>query len=129
FGFGLTYADKGDLPVLPEASGLTGNEGASGVFFARGDAGPGMALRIEDGAEQGLNVTRVPDALPDDRLKITGVDHLAQEDGRRLAWSGNGEAVVALQSHTPLDLQREANGDLMLLTPCALMRHRVARHG
>ncbi|TGV30129.1 putative glycoside hydrolase, partial [Mesorhizobium sp. M8A.F.Ca.ET.142.01.1.1] len=39
-----------------------------------------------------------------------------QEDGRRLAWSGNGEAVVALQSHTPLDLQREANGDLMLLT-------------
>lgn len=116
FGFGLTYADKGDLPVLPEASGLTGNEGASGVFFARGDAGPGMALRIEDGAGQGLNVTRVPDALPDDRLKITGVDHLAQEDGRRLAWSGNGEAVVALQSHTPLDLQREANGDLMLLT-------------
>ncbi|MCU1046519.1 exo 1,3/1,4-beta-D-glucan glucohydrolase [Stenotrophomonas maltophilia] len=116
FGFGLTYADKGDLPVLPEASGLTGNEGASGVFFARGDAGPGIALRIEDAAGQGLNVTRVPDALPDDRLKITGVDHLAQEDGRRLAWSGNGEAVVALQSHTPLDLQREANGDLMLLT-------------
>ncbi|WP_343541759.1 exo 1,3/1,4-beta-D-glucan glucohydrolase [Stenotrophomonas pavanii] len=116
FGFGLTYADKGDLPVLPEASGLTGNEGASGVFFARGDAGPGMALRIEDAAGQGLNVTRVPGALPGDRLKITGVDHLAQEDGRRLAWSGNGEAVVALQSHTPLDLQREANGDLMLLT-------------
>ncbi len=40
FGFGLTYADKGDLPVLPEASGLTGNEGASGVFFARGTRAP-----------------------------------------------------------------------------------------
>ncbi|HFK2920066.1 TPA: exo 1,3/1,4-beta-D-glucan glucohydrolase [Stenotrophomonas maltophilia] len=116
FGFGLTYADKGDLPVLSEASGVTGNEGASGVFFARGDAGAGMALRIEDATGQGSTVTRVPDALPGDRLKITGVDHLAQEDGRRLAWSGNGEAVVALQSHTPLDLQREANGDLMLLT-------------
>ncbi|KRG52619.1 glycoside hydrolase family 3 protein [Stenotrophomonas beteli] len=116
FGFGLTYADNGDLPVLPEASGVTGNEGASGVFFARGDAGAGMALRIEDATGQGSTVTRVPDALPGDRLKITGVDHLAQEDGRRLAWSGNGEAVVALQSHTPLDLQREANGDLMLLT-------------
>ncbi|WP_256843639.1 putative glycoside hydrolase, partial [Pseudomonas aeruginosa] len=45
-----------------------------------------------------------------------GVDHLAQEDGRRLAWSGNGEAVAALQSHTALDLRRESNGDLMLLT-------------
>lgn len=116
FGFGLTYADNGDLAALPEASGVTGNEGATGVFFARGDAGPGMALRIEDAADQGLTVTRVPDALPDDRLKITGVDHLAQEDGRRLAWSGKGEAVAALQSHTALDLQRESNGDLMLLT-------------
>lgn len=116
FGFGLAYADNGDLAALPEASGVTGNEGATGVFFARGDAGPGMALRLEDAAGQGLTVTRVPDALPDDRLKITGVDHLAQEDGRRLAWSGNGEAVAALQSHTTLDLQRESNGDLMLLT-------------
>ncbi len=116
FGFGLTYADNGDLAALPEASGVTGNEGATGVFFARGDAGPGMALRIEDAAGQGLTVTRVPDALPDDRLKISGVDHLAQEDGRRLAWSGNGEAAAALQSHTALDLRRESNGDLMLLT-------------
>ncbi len=116
FGFGLTYADNGDLAALPEASGVTGNEGATGVFFARGDAGPGMALRLEDAAGQGLTVTRVPDALPGDRLKITGVDHLAQEDGRRLAWSGKGEAAAALQSHTALDLRRESNGDLMLLT-------------
>lgn len=116
FGFGLTYADNGDLAALPEASGVTGNEGATGVFFARGDAGPGMALRLEQAAGQGLTVTRVPDALPGDRLKITGVDHLAQEDGRRLAWSGNGEAAAALQSHTALDLRRESNGDLMLLT-------------
>jgi beta-glucosidase len=116
FGFGLSYADKGDLAALPEVSGVTGNEGATGVFFARGDAGAGMALRLEDGAGQGMTVISVPDALADDRLKITGVDHLAQEDGRRLAWSGQGEAVAALQSHTPLDLQREANGDLMLLT-------------
>lgn len=116
FGFGLTYADNGDLAALPEASGVTGNEGATGVFFARGHAGPSMALRLEQAAGQGLTVTRVPDALPDDRLKITGVDHLAQEDGRRLAWSGKGEAVAALHSHTALDLQRESNVDLMLLT-------------
>lgn len=126
FGFGLTYADNGDLAPLPEASGVTGNESATGVFFARGDAGPGMALRLEQAAGQGLTVTRVPDALPDDRLKITGVDHLAQEDGRRLAWSGKGEAVAALQSHTALDLQRESNGDLMLLTT---LRVDAAPHG
>lgn len=116
FGFGLSYADNGDLPPLPEVSGVTGNEGASGVFFARGDAGSGMALRLQNGTGQGVTVTKVPEALEGDLLKVTGVDHLAQEDGRRLAWSGTAEAVAALQSHTALDLQRESNGDLMLLT-------------
>jgi beta-glucosidase len=116
FGYGLTYADKGDLAALPEESGVSGDEGASGVFFARGDAGAGMALRLEAGAGQGVTVTRVPEALNTDLLKVTGVDHLAQEDARRFAWSGKGEAVAALQSHTPLDLQRESNGDVLLLT-------------
>ena len=116
FGFGLTYADKGDLAALPEESGVSGDEGATGVFFARGDAGSGMALRLEAADGQGVTVTKVPEALNADLLKVTGVDHLAQEDARRLAWSGKGEAVAALQSHTALDLQRESNGDVMLLT-------------
>jgi len=116
FGFGLSYADNGDLPALPEVSGVTGNEGAAGVFFARGEAGSGMALRLQNSTGQGVTVTKVPEALEGDLLKVTGVDHLAQEDGRRLAWSGKAEAVAALQSHTALDLQRESNGDLMLLT-------------
>ena len=116
FGFGLTYGDNGDLAALPEVSGVSGEEGATGVYFARGDAGSGMALRLEAGTGQGVTVTKVPEALEGDLLKVTGVDHQAQEDGRRLAWSGKGEAVVALQSHTALDLQRESNGDLMLLT-------------
>ena len=116
FGYGLTYADKGDLAALPEDSGVSGDEGATGVFFARGEAGSGMALRLETADGQGVTVTKVPEALSADLLKVTGVDHLAQEDGRRLAWSGKGEAVAALQSHTALDLQRESNGDVMLLT-------------
>nr|WP_295844233.1 exo 1,3/1,4-beta-D-glucan glucohydrolase [uncultured Xanthomonas sp.] len=116
FGYGLRYADNGNLARLPEVSGLTGNEAAAGVFFVRGAAGPGMALRLEGANGQGVTVTRVPESLDGALLKVTGVDHLAQEDGRRLAWSGGPEAVVALQSHTPLDLQRESNGDLMLVT-------------
>ncbi|MEN5206600.1 exo 1,3/1,4-beta-D-glucan glucohydrolase [Stenotrophomonas terrae] len=116
FGFGLTYADNGDLAALPEVSGVTGEEGAAGVFFARGDTGSGIALRLEDRTGQGVTVTKVPEVLDGELLKVSGVDHLAQEDGRRLAWSGKGDAVVALQSHTALDLQRESNGDLMLLT-------------
>ncbi len=116
FGYGLTYADKGDLAALPEVSGVTGNEGAAGVFFAAGDAGAGMALRLENATGQGVTVTKVPEGLDGDLLNVTGVDHLKQEDSRRLAWTGKGEATAALQSHTALDLQRESNGDLMLVT-------------
>ncbi len=115
FGYGLTYADKGDLAPLPEDSGITGEQSASGVYFARGDAGSGMALRLEAADGQGVTVIQVPETLGD-VLRVTGVDHLAQEDARRLTWSGKGEAVAALQSHTALDLQRESNGDVMLLT-------------
>ncbi|KRA52834.1 1,4-beta-D-glucan glucohydrolase [Pseudoxanthomonas sp. Root65] len=116
FGYGLTYADKGDLAALPEDSGVTGDEGAPGVFFARGDTGAGIAMRLETADGQGVTVTKVPEALEGDLLRATGVDHLAQEDARRFAWSGKGEATVALPSHTALDLQRESNGDVMLLT-------------
>lgn len=116
FGYGLTYADKGDLAALPEKSGVSGDEGVPGVFFARGDTGAGIAMRLETADGQGVTVTKVPEALEGELLKVSGVDHLAQEDARRLAWSGKGEAVAALQSHTALDLQRESNGDVMLLT-------------
>ncbi|MEL1263319.1 exo 1,3/1,4-beta-D-glucan glucohydrolase [Pseudoxanthomonas putridarboris] len=115
FGFGLTYADNGDLAPLPEESGVTGEQGASGVFYARGDLAPGMALRLEGDQGQSLTVTSLPGALEGDLLRVTGVDHLAQEDARRFAWSGAGPASVVLQSHSPIDLQRETNGDVMLV--------------
>ncbi|WP_425487601.1 glycoside hydrolase family 3 N-terminal domain-containing protein [Marilutibacter spongiae] len=116
FGFGLGYADDGELPALPEDPGPVGDAGARGVYFARGEAASGMALRLEGTGGQSVTVTQVPEALDGDLVRVTGVDHMAQEDARRLAWSGAGEAVVALQSHVSLDVQRESNGDVMLLT-------------
>ena len=78
--------------------------------------GWGCSMQASRPRGQGVTVTKVPEGLEGGLLTVTGVDHLAQEDGRRLAWSGKGEATAALQSHTALDLQRESNGDLMLVT-------------
>jgi len=47
-------------------------------------------------------------------LQATAVDRSAQEDARLLKWSGSGAATVALQGANPIDLQREANGQLSL---------------
>jgi beta-glucosidase len=47
-------------------------------------------------------------------LRVTAVDHAAQEDARLANWSG--AATLALQSEgEPIDLQREANGQLSLV--------------
>jgi len=114
FGFGLTYADKGDLAPLPEDSGVAGEQSAVGVYFAQGKPAAGMALRLSGASQAGVPAATVPAVLADGSLEVEAVDHLAQEDGRRLRWSGAGAARLALVSATPLDLTRESNGDVQL---------------
>lgn len=46
FGFGLTYADKGDLAALPEASGVSGEQSVSGLYFVRGKPALGIAMQM-----------------------------------------------------------------------------------
>lgn len=115
FGFGLTYADKGDLAPLPEDSGVKGGQTEVGTFYARGQVADGIAMRVFNAGGQVVQVTTLPAALQDGSLKVTAVDHKAQEDARRLAWSGAQAATFALAPQTPMDLAREANGDIMVV--------------
>ncbi|GAA5069119.1 glycoside hydrolase family 3 protein [Lysobacter panacisoli] len=115
FGFGLTYATKGDLAPLSEDSGVTGGLTEPGTFYARGRVTDGMAMRLTNAAGQVIQVTTLPAALQDDSLKVVAVDHEAQEDARRFTWSGAQAATLWLASQTPLDLARETNGDVMLV--------------
>ena len=95
FGYGLTYADNGDLAPLPEESGVSGDQAVAGLYFARGIAAPGFSVKT------------------DDAIKVTALDYKAQEDARRLAWTG--DATASLLAAKPFDLSRETNGDVMLV--------------
>ncbi|MFT4179628.1 MAG: exo 1,3/1,4-beta-D-glucan glucohydrolase [Thermomonas sp.] len=114
FGYGLSYAVDGALAPLPEASGVSAEQAASGVYFAKGRPSLGLALQLSSAAQPDMPATTVPAMLSDGSLKISAVDHLAQEDARRLQWSGTAPATASLLSATPLDLVRESNGDLQL---------------
>jgi len=61
-----------------------------------------------------MPATTVPTVLADGTLKMTAVDHKAQEDARRLQWSGTALAKFALIAATPIDVTRESNGDVQL---------------
>jgi len=114
FGFGLTYADQGDLAALSEESGVSGEQSASGVYFVRGKPAIGLAMQLSSASQSNMPATTVPVGLGDGSLKMSAVDHKAQEDARRLQWSGAADARLQLVSAKPIDIARETNGDILL---------------
>ncbi len=114
FGYGLTYADKADQAALPEESGVSGEQSAGGVYFNRGKPSIGLAMQLSSAKQSDMPATTVPVALGDGSLKMSAVDHKAQEDARRLQWSGATDARVQLVSAKPIDVARETNGDILL---------------
>ena len=94
YGFGLSFSDPGDLPSLSEER-PAGLATESGVIFVRGALAPGLSFTGGEGVD------------------VRGVDRNAQEDARRIVWSGPGSA--AIRSAEPLDLSREALGQLSLV--------------
>ncbi|ASR45015.1 1,4-beta-D-glucan glucohydrolase [Xanthomonas citri pv. mangiferaeindicae] len=113
FGFGLTYADAGDLAPLPEDAGVSAEDGKDAGYFARGVPGPGLRLVVTGTDGRGADVLHPRVATPDGTLTLAAVDYQTQEGARLLTWTGN--ATAELLSHSPFDLSRETNGDSLLL--------------
>ena len=115
YGFGLTYQDTGDLAVLSEVVPPT-PEGQTSThsYFTAGKASSGWQLAIGEGDASRTALNAGVGDSSKGALKVSAVDRSAQEDGRLAKWSGDGAATVALQGEAPIDLQREANGQLSL---------------
>jgi beta-glucosidase len=116
YGFGLTYADSGNSGPLSEDAGIVLSVARAGVYFTHGKPAQGFALRLTGANGSAMNVAAAPAATPDGSLRISALDYKAQEDARSLSWSGNGAAAIALVTPVPLDLERETNGDVLLVT-------------
>ncbi|MBD8874309.1 glycoside hydrolase family 3 N-terminal domain-containing protein [Rhodanobacter sp. DHB23] len=112
-GYGLTYADHVTLPKLPEQSGVSGNERRVDDYLEKGKATAGYTLSLAGADGQVVAVGATPAATADDHLRMTAIDYKAQEDARRLDW--NGAASLTVASTSPIDLDRQTNGDVMLV--------------
>ena len=114
-GYGLTYADHTAVPKLPEVSGITGEQIPIGNYLERGKAAHGYRMSVTgaDGAAVAADVSVA--ATADGSLRMTALDYKAQEDARRFAWSKGG-ASVSIQARAPMDLDRQTNGDVLLVT-------------
>ena len=116
YGFGLTYADHADRGPLPEDPGIELSGARAGVYFTHGKPAQGFGLRLTGADGASANVAATPAATTDGSLRIGALDYKAQEDARSLTWSGSGTAHAALVAPAPLDVERETNGDVMLVT-------------
>lgn len=114
YGYGLTYQDVGDLQQLseeiPASEGLTSTHS----YFVAGRPAPGWQFVIGEGAGGRTMFSTAVGQSASGALQVSAVDRSAQEDARLLKWSGGGTATAALQAANPIDLQREANGQLSL---------------
>lgn len=115
YGFGLTYADAGNLALLSEERPAGGRTGADGVLFGRGAVPGGWSLGLREEGGPASPVTGNAGATGTGRLRVAGVDRRAQEDARRFTWSGQGWAAAQILAAQPIDLTREANGELSLV--------------
>lgn len=114
YGFGLTYAVHDTAGKLPEVSGLSGEQDPKGVYLQRGKPAQQLALVVADAGATGQTISAIPAASVAGNVKVTGVDYKAQEDARRIVWSGAG-GELSLRSKKPIEITRETNGDVMLV--------------
>ncbi len=113
-GYGLHDASNGNLPTLPEASGLPAAAVVDrNLFFASGRTGSGWHWAVADDA----GASPVPHGIGTSdsrRLTLTAIDKTKQEDSRQLRWSGTGQATAEISGATPINLTRQTNGQLAL---------------
>ena len=113
YGYGLTYADKGDLLALPEESGLK-NDGVVNVdtYFNAGRVRAPWKFYVADadGATEGDHGTL---KSPKGVVTQATVDAGAQENGRLLTFSGQGKGEAYFASDV-IDLSRQSTGELAI---------------
>ncbi|HEY0044134.1 MAG TPA: exo 1,3/1,4-beta-D-glucan glucohydrolase [Allosphingosinicella sp.] len=115
YGFGLTYADSGNLARLDETRPAGAPAGADGVLFGRGALPATWSFATREEGGPASPITGNAGATGTGNLRIAGVDRRAQEDARRFTWNGSGGASALILAGQPLDITREANGELSLV--------------
>jgi beta-glucosidase len=127
FGYGLRYADNGNLAQLSEDSGASAGSDQSGVLFAGGKIGAAWRLSYSD-ANGGVGpISTVPSTVVSGRIRVTRIDRNAQEDTMRFEWLGAGPAGVELDSRQSADFSRETNGEMSLVLDVRLNKAPTAR--
>ncbi len=94
YGYGLSTSEPGEIPQLPEDSSLADlGSDADRTLFTNGMFRKPWALTIGDASGRRADATLA--AAESGSIQARVVDGRAQEDSRRLVWSGAASAAVS----------------------------------
>jgi len=113
FGYGLTYADRGDLAPLSEDPGIDPEKARTSSWFDRGVATTGLTLRLIGADGEAMDIVHPNAATTDGAITMAAINTDVQEGGRQFAFAD--DAMLELRANMPLDLARESNGDVQVI--------------
>lgn len=113
FGYGLTYADKGNLQPLSEEPGIDPTKSRTSTWFDRGVAATGLTLRLTGADGEAMDIVHPNATTSDGSIAMSAINTDVQEGGRQFTFAGNG--LIELRANAPLDLDRETNGDVFVI--------------
>ena len=114
FGYGLGYADDGNLAALSEDPGIDPDAAQTNIWFEHGVAATGLTLRLIGADGAALDISTQPQAASyDNGVAMATINTDVQEGAREFSW--HGPAMVELRANAPLDLARESNGDVFVV--------------
>ncbi len=104
FGYGLTYKDNGNLPMLVEETPDAIDLAALGIWFNKGRLATNYEFVLE------------PADAASTPIRLSKIDRNAQEDARRIEWLGaSSPASAAINSAKGIDVDRQTNADVLLV--------------
>jgi beta-glucosidase len=115
YGYGLSYGQDGSVPRLSEERPAGAAAASDGVLFGRGRLPAGWSLTLTDEGGVAVPITGNAGQTQSARVRVAGVDRRAQEDARTFTWDGSGVGIARIEAAQPVDISREATGQLSLV--------------
>ncbi len=116
YGYGMTYLEDaagGELATLSEDAGAL-EVASRAVYFEGGPVAPWRLYVGDQGNWRVAADNPITTTAGSENLVLKAVDRRVQEDARSARWAGEGMAAVYLRANDPVDLRREANGEMAL---------------
>jgi beta-glucosidase len=113
-GYGLDYTNNAVLAVLSEDPGVDLTKSFDGTIVNRGDAAGRLSLYLGDSTNANVPAPALISKSLSGAVATAGIDYKAQEDARKISFSGAGPASLSIRAPRSLDLSGRKSDALLI---------------